>query len=105
MNTDNLKTDTEFLTGKGYKPGWYVFDKRSNTVLRGPYMYMETASAVRQEMERNATERQNELWNLAAVENKVPTKAPTVFEELPVGEKFTIRFEDGAQREATKISH
>ena len=50
------------------KPGWYVVNRDDGHVMRGPYEHEETAGAVRAEIERNATERQRELWNLWVVE-------------------------------------
>jgi hypothetical protein len=53
------------------KPGWYVVDHdHENRVLRGPFRYEETAGAVRQEMERAASDTQNAKWNLWVTEVK-----------------------------------
>lgn len=43
---------------------WWLVDRTSGTTLRGPYKYAETAAAVRQEMEDNASDEKNERWNL-----------------------------------------
>lgn len=49
---------------KGCRPGWYILESNSDTLRRGPYRHIETAGAVREEMERHQTDRQAELWNL-----------------------------------------
>ena len=52
---------------KGRSPGYYVIDMYSDMVHRGPYKHEETAGAVRAEMESDASEEQNEVWNLGIV--------------------------------------
>jgi len=69
----NLSTDIIVVAkGRGREEmrakGWYVVDRaREDFVHRGPYKYAETAGAVREEMERHATEYQDEHWNLAVI--------------------------------------
>jgi len=48
---------------------WFVVDlNRDGRKKRGPYKYSETAVAVREEMERNASDEQNERWNLGIIQ-------------------------------------
>jgi hypothetical protein len=44
------------------RPGWYVVDRETDMVLRGPYIYQEAAGAVRQEMEYFCPTAKWNLW-------------------------------------------
>jgi hypothetical protein len=44
------------------KTGWWVFDRETHTVHRGPFDHEETAGAVRLEMEHYEP---NKNWNLS----------------------------------------
>lgn len=52
---------------EGRPQGYYVIDMFSDRVYRGPYQHEETAGAVRHEMEENASDEENESWNLGIV--------------------------------------
>ncbi len=49
---------------------WYIYDRESDQLLRGPYKHRETAAAVREEMERNATAVENAKWSLWVTERE-----------------------------------
>lgn len=55
---------------------WYIADHHSDDqILRGPFAHSETAAAVRTEMEHNASEEQNERWNLWVIYKPVTDEA------------------------------
>ena len=44
------------------EPRWYIVDRDTDRVLRGPYENAETAGAVRREMERGEQYDEMNLW-------------------------------------------
>jgi len=64
----------DYLLGRD--PGWYIVNQGDGHVKRGPYRYLETANAVRAEIERHATARQLELWNLIVLKATARRKKP-----------------------------